>query len=174
MTVLHGLTTMVLTADDVDAAATWYGDVLGVAPYFRRPETGPAAYVEFRIGPDEDELGIMDRTFAPACTTGAGTSITYWQVDGVGDRPVRKPPRGDAQPALGGAALSARVEWAARVSGRAGRPSRSRHTGRRHCSRWRPLCRLRAGPGCAASRPPRRRCPSNGSRRTGPRRCCRR
>ena len=51
MTHLQGLTTMVLTADDVDAAADWYSDTLGIGPYFRRPETGPAAYVEFRIGP---------------------------------------------------------------------------------------------------------------------------
>ena len=83
MTHLQGLTTMVLTADDVDAAADWYSDTLGIGPYFRRPETGPAAYVEFRIGPDEDELGIMNRTHAPAGSSGAGGSTTYWQVDDV-------------------------------------------------------------------------------------------
>ena len=83
MTHLQGLTTMVLTADDVDAAADWYSDTLGVGPYFRRPETGPAAYVEFRIGPDEDELGIMNRAYAPAGSSGAGGSTTYWQVDDV-------------------------------------------------------------------------------------------
>ena len=83
MTHLQGLTTMVLTADDVDAAADWYSDTLGIGPYFRRPETGPAAYVEFRIGPDEDELGIMNRAHAPAGSSGAGGSTTYWQVDDV-------------------------------------------------------------------------------------------
>lgn len=83
MTHLQGLTTMVLTADDVDAAADWYSDTLGIGPYFRRPETGPAAYVEFRIGPDEDELGIMNRAYAPAGSSGAGGSTTYWQVDDV-------------------------------------------------------------------------------------------
>ena len=83
MTHLQGLTTMVLTADDVDAAADWDSDTLGVGPYFRRPETGPAAYVEFRIGPDEDKLGIMNRTHAPAGSAGAGGSTTYWQVDDV-------------------------------------------------------------------------------------------
>lgn len=82
MTHLHGLTTMVLTADDVDAAAAWYAEALGTAPYFRRPEDGPAAYVEFRLGPDEDELGIMDRSYAPGAG-GAGPSTTYWQVDDV-------------------------------------------------------------------------------------------
>ncbi|MFC7402548.1 VOC family protein [Citricoccus sp. GCM10030269] len=74
---------MVLTADDVDAAAEWYVDFFGIQPYFRRPESGPAAYVEFRIGPDEDELGIMSRSFAPAGSSGSGTSITYWQVEDV-------------------------------------------------------------------------------------------
>ena len=83
MTHLQGLTTMVLTADDVDAAADWYSDTLGIGPYFRRPETGPAAYVEFRIGPDEDELGIMNRAYAPAGSSGAGGSTTSWQVDDV-------------------------------------------------------------------------------------------
>ncbi|MGC5627545.1 VOC family protein [Georgenia sp. Z1344] len=82
MSTLHGLTTMVLTADDVDAAARWYADVLGAEPYFRRPETGPAAYVEFRVGPDEDELGLMDRSYLPGAA-GPGTSTTYWHVDDV-------------------------------------------------------------------------------------------
>ena len=63
MTILQGLTTMVLTADDVDAASRWYADLLGITPYYRSPQTGPCAYTEFRIGPDEDELGIMDRSF---------------------------------------------------------------------------------------------------------------
>lgn len=83
MTHLQGLTTMVLTADDVDAAADWYAETLGISPYFRRPETGPATYVEFRIGPDQDELGIMNRAYAPEGSAGAGGSITYWQVEDV-------------------------------------------------------------------------------------------
>ena len=65
MSTLTGLTTMVLTADDVAAAADWYADVLGISPYFRQPPEGEPAYIEFRIGPDEDELGIMSRGFAP-------------------------------------------------------------------------------------------------------------
>lgn len=80
---LQGLTTMVLTAEDVGAAADWYAQALGVDPYFRQPETGPADYVEFRVGPDQDELGIMNRAFAPADTAGVGTSVTYWHVADV-------------------------------------------------------------------------------------------
>ncbi|QLQ14507.1 MAG: VOC family protein [Micropruina sp.] len=82
MPTLKGMSTMVLTADDVDAAARWYADATGVDPYFRRPDTGPAAYAEFRLGPDDDEFGIMDRRFAPGAA-GLGTSVTYWVVDDV-------------------------------------------------------------------------------------------
>ena len=57
MTILQGLTTMVLTADDVDAASRWYADLLDTTPYYRSAQTGPCAYTEFRIGPDDDELG---------------------------------------------------------------------------------------------------------------------
>ena len=77
MTILQGLTTMVLTADDVDAASRWYADLLGITPYYRSPQTGPCAYTEFRIGPDEDELGIMDRSFMTPSPTPTASPITY-------------------------------------------------------------------------------------------------
>ena len=62
---LRGLTTVSFWADDVIAARDWYADVLGIEPYFQRPEEGPPAYIEFRIGADEDELGLIDRRYAP-------------------------------------------------------------------------------------------------------------
>lgn len=37
MNTLRGLTTMVVTADDIEVAAEWYADYLGRAPYFRKP-----------------------------------------------------------------------------------------------------------------------------------------
>lgn len=83
MSTLKGMTTMVLTAEDVDGATEWYSDFLGIAPYFRQPEECPAAYVEFRIGADEDELGITNRTYSPEGTTSGSSSITYWYVDDV-------------------------------------------------------------------------------------------
>lgn len=83
MSTLTGLTTMVLTADDVAAAADWYADVLGISPYFLQPPEGEPAYIEFRIGPDEDELGIMSRVFAPEGTAPGSSSVTYWHVDDV-------------------------------------------------------------------------------------------
>jgi len=80
---LRGLTTISYFADDVAAAAQWYRDVLGFEPYFSRDVNGAPAYVEFRIGDREHELGIIDRRFAPnpsgdgpAAPSSTGTSTT--------------------------------------------------------------------------------------------------
>lgn len=82
---LRGMCTVTLTADDVPAATRWYADLLGIEPYFVRPEDGPPAYVEFRVGDDEDELGIMDRRYLPE-TAGSGSvdgTVLYWAVDDI-------------------------------------------------------------------------------------------
>jgi predicted enzyme related to lactoylglutathione lyase len=76
----RGLTTITYTADDVDQAVDWYREVLGIEPYFRREADGRTAYVEFRLGDLQHELGIMDRRFAPT-STGPGSTITFWAVD---------------------------------------------------------------------------------------------
>ena len=79
-----GLTTVSFWADDVSAARDWYTDVLGIEPYFQRPEQGPPAYIEFRVGADEDELGLIDRRYAPPNgSLDPGGAIIYWQVDDV-------------------------------------------------------------------------------------------
>jgi len=83
---LRGLTTITYTADDVAAARDWYAALLGQEAYFAQPADGAPAYVEFRVGADEDELGIMDRRFAAASARGAaaGSGATvYWAVDDV-------------------------------------------------------------------------------------------
>lgn len=81
---LRGLTTVTLFADDVQAAAAWYTDLLGVEPYFARPIDGPPAYVEFRIGDYQHELGIVDSRFSPhGKPETAGGPVTYWHVDDV-------------------------------------------------------------------------------------------
>jgi predicted enzyme related to lactoylglutathione lyase len=81
---LRGLTTVSFWADDVLAARDWYADVLGIEPYFQRPEEGPAAYIEFRIGADEDELGLIDRRYAPPSSSrDPSGAVIYWQVDDV-------------------------------------------------------------------------------------------
>ena len=78
---LRGLTTLVLLADDVAAARTWYAELLGLDAYFVRPIDGPPAYVEFRIGDYQHELGIVDRRYLPPSGDGPGGVIAYWHVD---------------------------------------------------------------------------------------------
>ncbi|MEP7054157.1 MAG: VOC family protein [Actinomycetota bacterium] len=80
---LRGLSTISLYADDVAKAREWYADLLGIEAYFVRPPEGPPAYVEFRIGDYQHELGIIDRRYAPAgLAPGAGV-VAYWHVDDV-------------------------------------------------------------------------------------------
>jgi predicted enzyme related to lactoylglutathione lyase len=81
---LRGFTTVNYWADDVEAARDWYAQVLGIEPYFQRPENGPPAYVEFRVGPDEDELGLIDSRYRPPdASRGPSGAIMHWHVDDV-------------------------------------------------------------------------------------------
>ena len=81
---LRGVATISFFATDVTAAKQWYSELLGVAPYFQRPELGPPVYVEFRIGDYQHELGIIDIRFAPkGVAAGPGGAIVYWHVDDV-------------------------------------------------------------------------------------------
>ena len=83
---LRGLTTISYYADDVVAATQWYSELLGIAPYFRRPE-GEAVvpqYVEFRLGDYQHELGLIDGRYAPdGSATGSAGAVIYWHVDDV-------------------------------------------------------------------------------------------
>ena len=79
---LRGLTTVNFFADDLSAAKDWYTELLGVEPYFAREIDGALAYIEFRIGDYQHELGFIDRRFAPQSHEAGGT-MTYWAVDDV-------------------------------------------------------------------------------------------
>src|SRR3954466_16049199 len=88
---LRGLSTVSFYADDVEAARTWYAELLGVDAYFVRDAGGSPVYVEFRLGDLQHELGIIDRRFAPARRGPAppralvppppAGAIVYWHVD---------------------------------------------------------------------------------------------
>ena len=81
---LRGLTTITYVATDVAAAAAWYTELLGVAPYFARPDAEAPAYVEFRIGDRQAELGIVDaRWIAGGQSDRPSGTVTYWAVDDV-------------------------------------------------------------------------------------------
>jgi len=81
---LRGLVTVSYFADDLTAARRWYTDLLGIAPYFASPADGPPAYLEWRVGDHEDELGIIDRRYAPHQAPAApGGAVVFWHVDDV-------------------------------------------------------------------------------------------
>jgi len=69
---LDGLRTGIYPAPDLDAAKTWWTDVLGVAPYFDQP-----FYVGFDVG--GYELGLL-----PDAAPSEG-ALVYWGVADVAD-----------------------------------------------------------------------------------------
>ncbi|GAB3963316.1 VOC family protein [Streptomyces sparsus] len=82
---LRGMATVTFWAEDVVAARDWYAELLDEEAYFERvgPE-GNAAYVEFRLGDYQHELGIADRRYAPADTPREpGGAVVHWHVDDV-------------------------------------------------------------------------------------------
>ena len=81
---LRGLTTVSLFADDIAAARDWYSALLGIAPYFERPDSENPAYIEYRIGDYQHELGIIDRRYAPhGAADGPSGAVVFWHVDDV-------------------------------------------------------------------------------------------
>lgn len=82
---LRGFATISYWADDVEAAKRWYADLLGIEPYFERSgPDGRLAYAEFRVGDYQDELGVIDRRWAPdGAASGPGGAVMHWHVDDV-------------------------------------------------------------------------------------------
>src|SRR5688572_24206409 len=79
---LRGLTTVSFYADDVKAARQWYSELFGMEPYFQRPDAENPAYIEFRLGDYQHELGIIDRKYAPKGSASTpGNAIIFWHVD---------------------------------------------------------------------------------------------
>ncbi|WP_067815857.1 VOC family protein [Actinomadura kijaniata] len=78
---LRGMATINIWADDVEEAGRWYAEFLGIQAYFRRSNPdGTTAYLEFRVGDYEHELGIIDSRYAPT-RTAPGGAVTHWHVD---------------------------------------------------------------------------------------------
>jgi predicted enzyme related to lactoylglutathione lyase len=81
---IRGMATVSFWADDVKAARSWYNDLLGMTPYFERPDAGNPAYIEYRFGDFQHELGIIDRKFAPKdANPGPGGAVLFWHVDNI-------------------------------------------------------------------------------------------
>lgn len=79
----RGFATLTFYADDLAAAQEWYTELLGVPAYYAfPPPPATPAYVEFRVGDDGDELGLVDRRYAPAgLPESAGGAVMHWHVD---------------------------------------------------------------------------------------------
>ena len=81
---LRGMATVNYWADDLIAARDWYAALFGVEAYFQMPNAEHPGYIEFRIGDDQDEFGIIDRNYAPkGMQPGPGGAILLWHVDDV-------------------------------------------------------------------------------------------
>lgn len=76
---LKGFATVSYYAADLEAAASWYTEVLGIEPYFNKP-----GYIEFRVGDYQHELGIIDAKYAPPGAVGSPAGeIIQWHVDDI-------------------------------------------------------------------------------------------
>jgi len=81
---LRGVATISFYAEDVKAAKRWYAELLGLEPYFERPDADNPAYVEFRLGDYQHELGIIDRRYLPkGAGSGVGGAVVFWHVDDI-------------------------------------------------------------------------------------------
>jgi predicted enzyme related to lactoylglutathione lyase len=83
---LRGFTTINFYVDDVPKAVAWYAEVLGVDPYFAQPSIEDPAYVEFRVGDYQHELGLISSHYRPEGYAEAGRpagAVMYWHVDDV-------------------------------------------------------------------------------------------
>ncbi len=74
---LRGFATVNYFVADLEAAARWYTEVLGVSPYYDQVP----GYIEFRVGDYSDELGLVDAAYGPAPTAEPAGEIIYWHVD---------------------------------------------------------------------------------------------
>jgi predicted enzyme related to lactoylglutathione lyase len=81
---LRGVATISFFAADLAAAKKWYSELLGINPYFERPDSEHPAYIEFRLGDYQHELGIIDSNYAPkGAAAGPGGAVVFWHVDDV-------------------------------------------------------------------------------------------
>lgn len=81
---LRGMANISYWADDMKAARKWYTELFGMEPYFQMPNADAPAYIEYRTGDYQHEVGIIDKKYQPkAATEGPGGVILYWHVDDI-------------------------------------------------------------------------------------------
>lgn len=81
---LRGLATISFFADEITKAKEWYTELLGIEPYYSFPSKEQPAYIEFRIGDYQHELGIIDKKYFPISSNSQpGGAIAFWHVDQI-------------------------------------------------------------------------------------------
>jgi predicted enzyme related to lactoylglutathione lyase len=79
---LRGFATVSFFADDMAAARAWYTELLGIEPYYAVPEVGDPAYLEYRFGDFQCELGLIDARYSPhGRTEKPSGAVIFWHVD---------------------------------------------------------------------------------------------
>lgn len=82
--ILRGFATVSFYAADMKAARDWYTQLLGIEPYFQRPDAENPAYIEYRVGDYQHELGIIDANYRPkGAASGTGGAVLFWHVDDI-------------------------------------------------------------------------------------------
>jgi predicted enzyme related to lactoylglutathione lyase len=83
-TMLRGMTNVSYWADDVKEARNWYNKVFEMEPYFQRPDANNPAYLEYRVGDYQHEVGIIDKRYKPMSEQeGPAGAVLYWHVDDI-------------------------------------------------------------------------------------------
>jgi len=83
-TTLRGLATVSFFTDNLQEAKKWYTEFLGIDPYYIFPDKENPAYIEFRIGDFEHELGIIDKKYQPKLASDKiGGTVVFWHVDDI-------------------------------------------------------------------------------------------
>jgi len=76
---LRAMATNNFFAPDLDAAREWYSRLFGMEPYF----VVEGGYLEWRIGPRQDEFGIVRSDWAPHPVGTPAGPILFWAVEDV-------------------------------------------------------------------------------------------
>lgn len=85
-TTLRGLVTISFFADDLQEAKKWHIEFLGIELYYFFPDQKNRAYMEFRIGDYEHDLGIIDKKYQPKLASGKTRgAVVFWHVDDIKD-----------------------------------------------------------------------------------------
>ncbi|WP_433163301.1 VOC family protein [Kribbella sp. CA-247076] len=78
---MRGFATVSFYAADLNAARDWYTTVLGLEPYYAFPTKEAPAYLEWRFGDYECELGIIDAQYATHPVGSPAGAVMQWHVD---------------------------------------------------------------------------------------------